>query len=83
LVGAGGQYVKTAGFVEAFGGVRFLRGQEVAGGLPNFLLLEGVHACGGVSLLVVPDGLDFDKDEGLAIAGDDVEFSTAVGVVAC
>ena len=83
LVGAGGEYVKTTGFVEAFGGVRFLRGQKVAGGLPDFLLFEGVDAGRRVSLLVVPDGFDFDKDEGLAIAGDYVEFSAAVGVVAC
>ena len=59
-----------------------MRGQKVAGGLPDFLLFEGVHACGRVSLLVVPHGFDFDKDECCAVAGDDVEFSTAVGIVA-
>ena len=81
LVGAGAQHVKTAWLIEAFWGDGFLCGQKVASGLPNFLLLERVHASGGVPFLVIPYGLDFDKDECCSIAGDNVEFSAMVCVV--
>lgn len=82
LVGAGAQYVETAWRVEAFGRDCILRCQKVAGGLPNFLLLEGVHAGGRIPFLVVPDGLDFDEYESSVIAGDNVEFSAVVSVIA-
>ena len=82
LVGAGAQHVETAGLFESLGGEFLLRGQKVASRLPNLLLLEGVDACGGVSLRIVPDGLDFDKDEGGSVAGDDIKLSAVVGVVA-
>ena len=74
--------VEAARFLETFGGEFFLRCQKVTRGLPNFLLLEGVHAGCRIPLLVVPHGLDFDKDEFVSIAGDDVEFSATVSVVA-
>ena len=74
--------VEAARFLETFGGEFFLRCQKVTRGLPNFLLLEGVHAGCRIPLLVVPHGLDFDKDELVSIAGDDVEFSATVSVVA-
>ena len=38
LVGAGAQNIETARLFEAFGRDCFLRCQEVASGLPNFLL---------------------------------------------
>ena len=75
LVGACAQNVKTTGLIESFRGDGFLCGQKVASGLPNFLLL------GGVAFLIIPDGLDFDKDEGCSFAGDNVEFSAMVCVV--
>ena len=81
LVGACAQNVKTTGLIESFRGDGFLCGQKVASGLPNFLLLERVHASGGVAFLIIPDGLDFDKDEGCSFAGDNVEFSAMVCVV--
>ena len=76
------EYVEAARFLETFGGEFFLRCQKVTCGLPNFLLLEGVHAGRRIPLLVAPHGLDFDKDEFVSIAGDDVEFSATVSVVA-
>ena len=82
LINSGAQDVKTAGLVESFGGKLFLHCQKVASSLPNFLLFECVHAGGGIALLIVPYGLDFDKDEFVSIAGDDVEFSATVSVVA-
>lgn len=82
LIDAGTQDVKAAGFFKSFGGEFFLCCQKVACGLPNFLLLECVYAGRRIPLLVVPHGLDFDEDEFVSIAGNDVEFSAAVGVVA-
>jgi len=81
LINAGAQYVEAAGFVKAFWGERFLRGEKVTGGLPDFFLLEDVHAGCWISLMVVPDGFDFDENDGVLIACDDVEFSATVGVV--
>ena len=82
LVGAGAQNVKTARLFEAFGRDCFLRSQEVASGLPNFLLLESVHAGGWVTFLTVPNGFDFDKNERSVIAGDNVELPAMVSVIA-
>ena len=82
LIDAGTQDVKAAGFFKSSGGEFFLCCQKVACGLPNFLLLECVYAGRRIPLLVVPHGLDFDEDKFVSIAGDDVEFSAAVGVVA-
>ena len=50
--------------------------------LPDFLLLQGVYAGGRIALLVVPYGLDFYKDECASIAGDNVQFTAHVGVIA-
>ena len=82
LIDAGTQDVKAAGFFKSFGGEFFLRCQKMTRRLPNFLLFESVYASRRIPLLVVPHGLDFDKDELVPVAGDDVEFSATVGVVA-
>ena len=54
----------------------------MAGSLPNFVLFGCVDASGGVPLRIAPNGFDFNKNEGCSVAGDDVEFATAVGVIA-
>ena len=82
LVGACAQHVETAWRVESFGRDCILRCQKVAGGLPYFLLLEGVHAGGRVPFLTVPNGFDFDKNERSVIASDNVELPAMVSVIA-
>lgn len=81
LVGAGAQNIETARSVKALRGNCFLRCQEMASGLPNLLLLESVHTCGRVPFLVIPNRLDFNKNESPVIAGDNVEFSAMVSVI--
>ena len=82
LISSSAENIKTAGLVKTFRGKFFLCCQKMAGGLPKFLLLERVHAGGRVAFVVVPDGFDFDKDECCSIAGDNIEFSTVVSVIA-
>ncbi len=82
LIDACAQHVKAAGFFKSSGGEFFLRCQKMTRRLPDFLLFESVYAGRRIPLLVVPHGFDFDKDELVPVAGDDVEFSAAVGVVA-
>ena len=48
-----------------------------------FLLLLDIDACSRVSLLVVPNGLDFDEHDGSVVTCNDVEFPALVGVVPC
>lgn len=81
LVGSCGQYVKAAGSVKSFGSFFFLRCQKMACGLPDFLLLESIDSGCRIPFLIVPDGLDFYKNKGLAVACDDIEFATLIGVV--
>ena len=82
LVDSCRENVKSARLVESLGGCLFLRVQEMAGGLPDLLLLGRIHAGRRVPLLVVPDGLDFHEYDCFSVLGNNVKLSALVGVVA-
>ena len=53
----------------------------MAGGVPDFTLLEGIYAGCGVSLSSGPHGLDLYENNSLSVSGHNVQLASAVGVV--
>lgn len=54
----------------------------MTGGLPDFFLLKSVYAGCGVSLLVIPDGLYFYKDDCISITCYNIQLTATIGVIA-
>ena len=81
LVSADRKNVETAGGVESLWGLFLLSIEVMAGGIPDFTLLEGIYTSGGIPLPCSPHGLDFYENDGLSVASHNVQLSSAVGVV--
>lgn len=75
------QHIETAGRFEPLRSLVFLRVKKVTGRIPDFVLLEGVYTSGRVPLPDCPHRLDFYKNHGFPVSGDNVQLATTIGVV--